>query len=252
MAERKWEHLTCEVGDHKWKRPIGMRGRKPRFCDKHKPTVPVNREPATAKVLHCELGNHDWEREPTRGRVPTSCPEHRVAPVIVAAPRNENGKVSLHCEIGNHEWERAPARGRKPTSCPEHSAKSVGIRSVPVNVVAGSETGDPVPVRKPGRPRKYETKEEQEQAQLERSRERAANLDSMLKERGTHVSQQTPYILYKKVGETPGRNGASPTTKWSRVDSHSPLQQAQYVNRHEKDFLDGRYRYERNGKVVVL
>lgn len=254
MTIAKWEHLTCEfeAKPHKWKREIGQRGRKPRFCPRHKPTpvsVSGNGEP---KTLHCELGNHDWIREPTRGRVPTSCPEHRVATTIVAAPRNENGKVTLHCEIGKHDWERDPQRGRKPTNCPLHLT-TVAPRSVPVNVIAGSETGDPVPEKKKrGRPRIHETPEAAAEAALEKSRERASNLEAMLKERGTHISQQTPYILYKKVGEKAGRKGASSTITWEKVTEHSPLAQQQYLNTHATDFETGAYRYERNGKVVVL
>lgn len=245
MAVAKWEHLTCEYAPkpHKWKRPLGLRGRKPRFCDKHKPT-PVSVSGTTGPItLHCEIGNHEWTREPTRGRKPRNCDEHKVAPTIVPANRNENGKVTLHCENGNHDWEREPARGRKPTSCPAHSGKSVGIRSVPVNVIPGSETGDNKPKR---------TKEEIQAAKDAKSRERAANLEGMLKDRGTHISQQDPYILYKKTGEKKGRGKTPPTTTWDKVTEHSPLAMAQYVNAHEKDFEDGLYRYERHGKVIVI
>jgi hypothetical protein len=254
MATAKWEHLKCEFSDkpHNWKRELGQRGRKPRFCPKHKPTpVTVPGAKAVAKELHCEIGNHNWVREPTRGRIPTSCPEHRVAVTITAAPRNENGKVTLHCENGNHEWERAPQRGRKPTSCPEHSAAVVAPRSVSVNVIPGSETGDSVPKKK-GRPRIHENKEEAEAARDKASQERAANLEARLKENGTHISQQTPYILYKKTGEKPGRGNRPPTVTWDKVEEHSPLMQAQYINKHGADFESGAYRYERNGKVVIL
>lgn len=37
--------------------------------------------------LHCEAGNHKWERESQRGRRPINCPEHTVAPE--AKPRAE-------------------------------------------------------------------------------------------------------------------------------------------------------------------
>lgn len=245
MAQAKWEHLTCEVGQHKWKRELGKRGRKPTTCPKHKPvSVPGDRGP---KMLHCVIGDHEWEREPTRGRVPTSCPDHKATQTIVSAPRTESGKVSLHCEIGDHEWERAPQRGRKPTSCPDHS----GPRSVAVALVAGSETGDPAP-KKRGRPKLHETDEERAEAALLKSRERVDVLEGSLKERGTHLSQQTPYILYKKVGEKAGRGKTPPTITWDKVEEHSPLMQAQYINKHEADFVSGAYRYERNGKVVVL
>lgn len=240
MATAKWEHLVCAVGDHKWKRELGKRGRKPTHCPRHKPTpVSAPGVKAEAKELHCVIGNHKWLREPTRGRVPTSCPEHRESLPIAAAPRNENGKVTLHCEIGNHDWERDPKKGRKPSSCPVHS----GPKPVAVSVVKGSETGD-----KPAKKSPEQIKEDQ----LAKSRERAANLEGALKERGTHISQQSPYILYKKVGEKKGRGKTPPATTWDKVTEHSPLAMAQYVNAHEKDFQDGNYRYERNGKVIVL
>lgn len=251
MAAAKWEHLTCEAGNHKWKREIGQRGRKPRFCPKHRPTVSVKTE---AKELYCELGKHKWVREPKRGRVPTSCPEHAKPLVIVSSPRNANGMVTLTCEAGNHEWERAPQRGKRPTNCPQHSRAAVAPRSVPVNVIAGSETGDAIqePKRR-GRPRIHETAEAAAEAKLEKSRERANNLEGMLKERGTHLSQQTPYILYRKVKETPSRRkNVPPTVEWEKVEEHSPLAMAQYVNKHEADFIAEKYRYERNGKVINI
>lgn len=251
MTTAKWEHLKCEFPEkpHNWKRELGQRGRKPRLCPKHRPQEKLSSEHTD---LYCEIGKHNWIRPPTRGRKPTSCPDHRVAaPVIQAAPRNENGKVTLHCEIGNHEWERDPQRGRKPTSCPKHSGSSVGLRSVPVNVIAGSETGDPAPKKK-GRPRIHATPEEAAEAALQHSRERAANLEAALKDRGTHISQQTPYILYKKIKEVPGRGNRPPTVTWEKVEEHSPLMQAQYINKHGADFDSGAYRYERHGKVVVL
>lgn len=253
MATVKYEKLVCQIGNHEWRRDFGIRGRKPVFCPKHKPATAVekgshSKSLSNGKVLlHCAIGNHNWEREPTRGRVPANCPAHKPALSIQAAPRNENGKVTLHCEAGNHDYERAPARGRKPTNCPNHSAP----RAVPVSLVAGSETGEPVK-RKPGRPKLYDSKEEQTEAQLIKSRERSLLLEGALKERGTHLSQQTPYILYKKIGEKAGRNGTPPTVTWEKVTEHSPLSQAQYINAHQKDFDSGSYRYERNGKVVIL
>ncbi len=248
MATAKWEHLKCEFSEkpHNWKRELGQRGRKPRFCPKHRAPEKIS----SAKTdLYCVIGKHNWIREPKRGRTPSSCPDHAVITSIKQAPRNSEGLNTLHCEAGNHEWTRPPARGRKPSSCPVHSTKLLAPRSVSVNVVPGTETGDSTP-KKRGRPRIHETPEAQKEAQLAASRERADNLEGALKERGTHLSQQTPYILYKKVEEKAGRKGASPTVTWEKVEEHSPLMQAQYINKHEADFVSGAYRYERNGKVV--
>jgi hypothetical protein len=252
MTAAKWEHLQCEFPDkpHNWKRELGQRGRKPRFCPKHRPEPKLS---SATTDLYCEIGKHNWIRPPTRGRVPASCPDHRETKVIQAAPRNENGKVTLHCANGGHDWERSPQRGRKPTSCPMHPNTPVGVRTVSVNVIPGSGEGAGIPEpKRRGRPKKYETKEEQTEAQLAASRERVDLLEGKLKERGTHLSQQAPYILYKKVGEKPGRKGTEPTTTWEKVEEHSPLMQAQYINKHEADFVAGNYRYERNGRVVVL
>lgn len=249
MATVKWEHLKCEFPEkpHNWKRPEGSRGRKPRFCPKHRSEPKLS---SASTDLYCENGKHNWVRPPTRGRVPTSCPDHREQRVIVSAPRNKNGMVTLHCETGNHDWERLPQRGRKPINCPKHSGVSP-VTNSPVNV-NGKEESVPVEKKRRGRPRIHETKEEAAEAALQKSRERAANLEGALKERGTHISQQTPYILYKKTAEKPGRNGRKPTVTWDKVTEHSPLQQAQYINSHGHDFESGAYRYERNGKVVVL
>jgi hypothetical protein len=129
----------------------------------------------------------------------------------------------------------------------------VGIRTVPVTIVPGSGEGNGIPEpKRRGRPKKYESKEEQTEAQLAASRERVDLLEGRLKERGTHLSQQAPYILYKKVKETPGRNGTAPTTEWAKVTEHSPLAMAQYVNKHETDFVNELYRYEKNGKVITI
>lgn len=119
------ETLTCEYEPkpHKWSRE-STRGRKPRFCAKHKPEVTPTSAPASGpRILHCELGNHDWEREPTRGRAPANCPEHKPEPIGHASEKVQ----TLHCQIGNHDWERVSARGRAPINCPEH--KPVPIQS---------------------------------------------------------------------------------------------------------------------------
>lgn len=273
------ETLQCLTGKHTWAREA-TRGRKPTHCSKH----PAVNTPATADIgpreLHCETGDHKWLREPTRGRVPRSCPLHREAVTITPAPRNENGKEELVCEFDNEKWERLPARGRKPRFCPNHSAGkpasapvvALTLQQWPADEellieVEGefeSETTEAEQrelltkalnpeSRKVGRPKLYASKEEQTEAQLAHSRERAALLEGALKERGTHISQQTPYVLYRKVKETASRTkGVEPTTEWEQVTYHSPLAQAQYINQHEKDFLDGNYRYERDGKVVIL
>lgn len=246
------ETLVC-IGTkktHKWTREA-TRGRKPQFCPKHKPEVPVTQS-AGPKTLHCELGNHDWVREPTRGRVPNNCPKHKpliVAPATVTMNSAGAKVTKLHCELGDHDWERESKRGRVPANCPVHS--SVAPRTIPVVVVDGSETGDVLPKRGRGRPKLYATEEEQAAAALKKSTEKVDRLEEGLKARGTHISQQAPYILYKKVSEKPSRvKGRAPTVTWERVEDHSPLRREQFLNQHETEFLSGHFRYERENQVV--
>jgi hypothetical protein len=234
------ETLVCKgtPKTHKWKRE-STRGRKPQFCPKHKPEIVPGA--GEAKTLHCVLGDHDWIRQPTRGRVPVNCPDHK--PLIVIPPTvtmdSAGDKIDkLHCEVGNHAWERKSTRGRKPANCPEHSP--VGPRSVPVAVVEGSESGDAP--KKRGK-----TPEEQAAADLKKSTEKVNRLEQSLKARGTHLSQQTPYKLYKRV-DGPTKRG---TTTWDYVTEHSPLNRERFLNEHEAEFLAKRYRYERDGTVVT-
>lgn len=244
------ETLKCLYAKkpHNWKREA-TRGRKPQFCPKHKPEVPVTKSSGT-RTLHCKLGNHSWEREPTRGRVPENCPEHK--PLIVAPPTvqmNEAGEAiqKLHCERGNHDWERKSQRGKKPTNCPEHPPVAIAPRPVPVVIAAGSESGDVPSPRKPGRPKLYESDEEKAAAALARSTMLVNRLEDGLKARGTHISQQAPYILYKRT-DGPTKRGK---VTWDKVTEHSPLQRQVFLNEHEKDFLEKRFRYEREGVPVI-
>ena len=100
---------------------------KPRTADKPK-----------TEALHCQIGNHAWNRPVAPGRKPTSCPQHRVSGVPMDRERLADQKATrsapaprktaaakpatetLHCQIGNHPWERPKVRGAKPKSCPQH------------------------------------------------------------------------------------------------------------------------------------
>ena len=74
-----------------------------------------------ARLVWCDAGKHYWEREPRRGRVPISCPQH--------AGMTGAGGGELWCEAGQHSWRRPRAAGRPPMSCPEHSsARRSGTR----------------------------------------------------------------------------------------------------------------------------
>lgn len=69
--------------------------------------------------LHCEAGNHDWDRPRVRGKRPANCPEHQpaeAAPSAVAPGET----VTLRCELGDHDWQRPRQKGAKPRNCPEH------------------------------------------------------------------------------------------------------------------------------------
>lgn len=104
-------------------------------------------------ILHCNIGDHDYFREPQRGKPPLNCPEHRPAkpPVLlkkVAALKAEPNPPAgvpielreamkaaelelrtetLICEVGPHEWQRERTRGKRPSRCPEHRAKTLSI-----------------------------------------------------------------------------------------------------------------------------
>lgn len=270
------ETLTCQTGNHKWSREA-TRGRKPAFCPKHKPAVIVNRSTTDGvQHLHCAIGNHDWERPSVRGVKPNNCPEHKPAVTVPAhnstVTTQPNGMVLLHCETGDHDWEREPKRGRKPTSCPAHSGpRDVGVRviqsdNLAPNEVILSEDEDgsamvlilddafyeslpkvEAPVKRgPGRPRIHETPEEAKEADLEKSRKRTEELELSLKARGTHLSQQTPYILYKKTSEDKARE----RVVWDKVAEHSPLAREQFLNEHDAEMRDGLFRYERVGELI--
>ena len=112
-------------------------------------------------TLHCELGNHDWEREAKRGRVPKNCPDHQPLKPITVFQRSgslgrerkeqEDNKTSnlehlipgiseflaqekneeLWCEFGDgHSWQRESRRGKKPRCCPTH-APQINSKSTP-------------------------------------------------------------------------------------------------------------------------
>lgn len=206
------------------------------------------------ETLKCEIGNHLFEREITRGRKPRFCPEHKPeAPPVNRLPQ-VNGKVILHCEVGNHDWDRAPQRGRPPINCPEHSEKkALGLGSNEIELkeyedgsamflvldeefLSSLPKTEPQPKRGRGRPRIYETDEEREAAAIQRSHDRVDELETSLKARGTHLSQQTPYILFK----------VNPDGTSEKAGEYSPLAHEQFLNKHEKDFLDGKYRFVRS------
>jgi hypothetical protein len=76
-------------------------------------------------------------------------------------------------------------------------------------------------------------------------------LEEGLKARGTHISQQSPYTLYKKVDEKASCvKDRPPTVTWEFVENHSPLQREQFLNKHEAEFLAHEYRYEREGVIL--
>lgn len=82
-------------------------------------------------TLHCQAGNHSWERPAQRGRKPLNCPEHQPEPVVT---KTTNGMVELHCEAGDHTWQRPSQRGKRPASCPECVAKAEPVASEPTVV----------------------------------------------------------------------------------------------------------------------
>lgn len=91
------EKLHCEIGDHNWTRPKGSRGRKPSSCPNHAPKVAKPAAPrrtahsgipgeVPTETLHCEHGDHDWERPIKKGKKPESCPQHSSQTTRTATP----------------------------------------------------------------------------------------------------------------------------------------------------------------------
>lgn len=46
-------------------------------------------------TLHCESGDHPWERPSQRGRKPRNCPTHSELPVAVSVPSAPNTEGSM-------------------------------------------------------------------------------------------------------------------------------------------------------------
>lgn len=277
------ESLFCESGNHKWQRPK-TRGAKPRSCPDHKPVTtyaPSGKKADSLQTLHCQIGNHTWQRPSARGVKPLSCPEHKTAkatPNRRANPGEAAEPDTLTCVAGNHTWQRPAARGRKPANCPAHS--TVGPRNVPVRIISEnfpaiqevpeeelplvevegeyeSETTEDEqrelltaafnpPPKKRGRPQLYANEEEQREAELKRSREKTDALEAHLKERGTHISQQAPYSLYKLVRGNAGQKDA----KYDFVRLFSPLAKAQFISQFSDRFDAGTYYFEKDGQRI--
>jgi hypothetical protein len=68
------------------------------------------------KTLHCQIGDHDWDRESKRGRYPVNCPEHQ--PVVEEVEK----KTGLH-QIITGEARRAAIEEiitKRPCDCIIH------------------------------------------------------------------------------------------------------------------------------------
>jgi hypothetical protein len=224
--------------------------------------VAANNSGQKVQTLHCEIGNHSWERPSARGVKPHNCPEHKPVGNLIDPAAGTLMRV-LHCEIGNHDWTRPPTRGRVPINCPEHKASTGPLTdNLAHNEVLLSEypNGDAMvlilddtfyselpkveaPKRAPGRPRIHETKEQQEQAALEKSRAKVDVLESNLKAHGTHISQQAPYQLYKLVSGIAGEESA----KYDYVRDFSPLAKSQFQNQFPDRFNSEVYFFKRDG-----
>ena len=68
------ELLYCAAG-HKWARPGGKRGKKPKYCPKHAPAK-VEHE-SEFETLVCKHGDHEFQRKRARGKKPQYCETHQ-------------------------------------------------------------------------------------------------------------------------------------------------------------------------------
>jgi hypothetical protein len=73
----------------------------------------------TMKTLHCQAGNHEWQRAAQRGRTPLNCPEHTEEKVITSS--GVSGIEAAHAAKANkksqeeREWsERVESVIRDP------------------------------------------------------------------------------------------------------------------------------------------
>lgn len=161
------EQLKCEFGKgHKWTRER-TRGRKPRFCTKHKPST----------------------EDSATGRVPIMKSFTSVGAIV--AP----GTVKLHCEIGDHYWQRVSQRGRKPSNCPEHAiVKPVSVPTTRTKPTRAASTKDndglATVLNIDDYKEQRELLEANRKAREAKAKLRIDNLEMMLRSRGMHLSQQ--------------------------------------------------------------
>jgi hypothetical protein len=85
-------------------------------------------EKPTTRILHCEIGDHDWEAPRQRGRAPRNCPEHAPAAqkpaqresntknqgILLAAILEKPGAASCNCGITS---DSSPADLRQMRGC---------------------------------------------------------------------------------------------------------------------------------------
>lgn len=246
-AGQKMQQLHCTIGNHDWERP-SARGVKPLNCPEHKPATgttfatglrqgSVLRVPAGNTTLHCEAGNHDWERPPTRGRKPINCPQHSVS---AAGPRAVPVRVISQDfpiqEIADEDLPLVEVEGEYESETTEQEQRE--LLNAAFNPVSAP--------KKRGRPQLYANEEEQREAELARSRAKVDALEANLKAHGTHISQQAPYSLYKLVTGTPGEEDAD----YQFVRLFSPLAKAQLINEFPDRFSKGIYYFEKDGARV--
>lgn len=266
------EKLFCVTGNHNWTREAGKRGRKPTSCPKHPatPAVPSNSKvtlnPNGMELLHCQLGNHDWERKPVRGRKPVNCDEHKPAHVVQANSAGERITV-LHCESGDHNWERPSQRGRQPINCPEHmkpKADNRGPDEIELNVYEDGSAmvlvldeafyksllteglvSEPTK-RGPGRPRIHQSPEDSREAAKARSQEKVDILEGHLREKGLHISQHsgnsTPYRLFRILADG----------EREFVEAFSALGREQFINAHPSEFEKGTFTFDSANDLVSV
>lgn len=85
--------LTCLAG-HEWQRPV-QRGRKPVWCEEHRPVIVPSVTDNETEVLTCTYG-HKFTRIRTRGRKPSLCVDHKALEITT---QNESpGTVSTMTE----------------------------------------------------------------------------------------------------------------------------------------------------------
>lgn len=92
--------IDCATCGVEFQHPANTRGRVPSKCVAHRVYVKKTVVDENGRqTLKCSLGNHEWKREPKRGKAPVNCDQHKP---IVATPKATVPSIPLAETLLNH------------------------------------------------------------------------------------------------------------------------------------------------------